>query len=181
MTTIPQAPKSTGTGPVFPEQELEIRVWPDTVLDELGHDPRSHYAERYWVSVLGPSCYLALRRLVDRLEREPDGFQLQTVELALELGLGTKGGRHGPLWRSIERLCHFGMAHRQGPVLAVRRKMPPLSSRQVRRMPAHLATTHEQWQAERLSLTRRRTIAVDSPRASANRAAATDNGKSRAA
>lgn len=164
-TQDPQASARTGKRPrygdtVFPEHHLDLRAWPDPVLDELGHDPRSHYAERFWVSVLGPSCYLATRRFVERLDRQPDGVRVSTVELALELGLGAKGGRHGPLWRAIERMCHFRIAHRQGPVLAVRRRLPPLSNRQIKRMPDHLALAHEQWQHQHLALVRRRTVAL---------------------
>ncbi len=150
----------TAGDPVFPEAILVVRSWPDTVLDELGHDPRSNYAERYWVSVIGPSCYLALRRFAEQLDRHPQGFEIATRDLALELGLGAKGGRHGPMWRAIERACHFGRAHRQGPLLAVRRRFPPLSGRQLRRMPEHLVAAHTQWQTERLSVAKRRTVAL---------------------
>ncbi len=151
---------SGATEPIFPESQLVIRSWPDSVLDELGHDPRSGYAERFWVSVIGPSCYLALRRFSDQLDRQPDGFEVDTADLALELGLGAKGGRHGPMWRAIERACHFRLAHRQGPMLAVRRRFPPLSRRQLKRMPDHLVAAHEQWQSERLTMTKRKTIAL---------------------
>ncbi|HSH60272.1 MAG TPA: hypothetical protein VK988_11660 [Acidimicrobiales bacterium] len=33
---------------------LTIRPWPDPVIDALGHDPRSHYVENYWLGILGP-------------------------------------------------------------------------------------------------------------------------------
>ncbi len=152
--------RSSPPDPVFPESSLLIRSWPDTVLDELGHDPRSNYAERFWVCVVGPSCYLALRRFAEQLDRQPQGFEIATGDLALELGLGAKGGRHGPMWRAIERACHFRLAHRQGALLAVRRRFPPLSSRQLKRMPDHLVAAHDQWQAERLALSKRKTIAL---------------------
>ena len=30
--------------------------WPDALVDHAGHDPRTPYAERYWLPVLGPSA-----------------------------------------------------------------------------------------------------------------------------
>jgi hypothetical protein len=31
---------------------------PDDVIDALGHDPRSHYVETYWLGTLGPPTTL---------------------------------------------------------------------------------------------------------------------------
>ena len=39
----------------FPIGELTVRPWPDSVIDQVGHDPRSSYVERFWLGVLGPS------------------------------------------------------------------------------------------------------------------------------
>ena len=33
---------------------LTIKPWPDPVIDTLGHDPRSRYAETFWLPTLGP-------------------------------------------------------------------------------------------------------------------------------
>jgi hypothetical protein len=33
---------------------LPVRPWPDSVIDALGHDPRSAYVERFWLGILGP-------------------------------------------------------------------------------------------------------------------------------
>jgi hypothetical protein len=43
----------------FPTDELAIVAWPDPVIDELGHDPRSAYVERFWLSILGPSSIMS--------------------------------------------------------------------------------------------------------------------------
>jgi hypothetical protein len=43
------------TDPVFPIPSVTVEPWPDPVIDELGHDPRSAYVERFWLPVLGPS------------------------------------------------------------------------------------------------------------------------------
>jgi hypothetical protein len=144
--------------PVFPEAKLVVRPWPDPVLDTMGHDPRSAYAEQYWLSIVGPSSLLLLRRLANRLEVEPEGFEIDPVLWAAELGLGAKGGQHGPFWRSIDRACRFGAAQRAGQLLYVRRRLPPLTSRQINRLPDHLRQAHAQWQALQLERPRRKTI-----------------------
>jgi hypothetical protein len=34
---------------------LRVEPWPDPVIDEVGHDPRSSYVETFWLPVLGPT------------------------------------------------------------------------------------------------------------------------------
>ncbi len=125
--------------------ELEVIPWADPVLDRLGQDPRGPYVERFWVSVLGPTSTLLLRRLAQGLEANPDGFSLDPNAWAVELGVGTKGGKHGPFWRSVDRCCRFGVATRNGSTLAVRTKLPQLTIRQIQRLPAHLQAAHAAW------------------------------------
>jgi len=134
------------------------------VLDNLGHDPRSPYVETFWLAVLGPSCLFLLRRLAARLEREPDGIEVDVYHLALELGLGMKGGKHGPFWRAIERACRFRAAQRNGDVLVVRRRMAPLTARQVTRLPPHLQSEHQVFVDERQQRPQRKTVTTWSER-----------------
>ncbi|MDQ3574538.1 MAG: hypothetical protein M3378_11880 [Actinomycetota bacterium] len=134
--SIPSVPAGTPAGP------LTIRPWPDDVIDSLGHDPRSHYVETYWLGILGPSTTWLLRRLVAGLEANPDGFELDLAETARCLGLGDKGGRHSPFVRALGRLVQFDLAQSQDLVLSVRRKVPPLNRRQVMRLPASLQAEH---------------------------------------
>lgn len=148
-STPPTSTPPTDNQSRTPFQELTLHVlpWADPVLDDLGHDPRSLYVERFWVSVLGPSATLLLRRLAMGLDAAPDGFELDTVACALELGLGTRGGRGGPFWKTLDRTARFGATHRNGPVLMVRRHLAPLTSRQVGRLPNHLQVAHHRFMA----------------------------------
>src|SRR5258706_11580636 len=84
-------------------ETLTVRPWPDSVLDEVGHDPRSPYVERFWLGVLGPSSVVFLRRVAAELEANPAGFELPLAETARALGLGMKGGRNSPFLRTINR------------------------------------------------------------------------------
>ncbi len=129
-----------------PESSLTVRFLADTVLDELGHDPRSAYVEQFWVAVLGPSGVLLLRRMAMHFDAFPEGFEMELQLWARELGLGSRGGKHSPLMRTIDRLCRFGLASRNGRNLAVRRKLAPLTRRQLRRLPPHLQATHRRWE-----------------------------------
>ena len=136
------APSSAPPQTTFPELSLHVRPLEDPVLAQLGHDPRSDYVEQFWLSILGPSAVLFLRRLATHLDHDPDGFDLDLVECAQELGLGSKGGKHSPMWRTLDRICRFGLASRSGPHVSLHRHLPPLTARQIERLPAHLRQAH---------------------------------------
>jgi hypothetical protein len=125
-----------------PVDTLHVRPWPDPVIDSLGHDPRSHYVEQFWLGVLGPSTTWLLRRVVTSLEQSPAGFDLPLTETAQQLGLGGKGGRHSPFMRALTRLVQFDLAQPWGAELAVRRKVPPLNRRQLTRLPVTVQEAH---------------------------------------
>lgn len=131
--------------PTFPEPQLHVVSWPDEVLDQLGHDPLSDYVEIFWVSVLGPTATLLVRRLAKQLAANPGGYTINCADWAKELGIGDKGGKNSPFWRSVERACRFGAAQRNGAILAVRPKLPPLTIRQLNRLPIHMRTIHTEW------------------------------------
>ncbi len=114
----------------------------DPVIEAVGFAAESRYAETYWLPVLGPSALWALRRLTALLAMRPSGITVPMGMLSSELGLGGNGGRHAPAVRALGRLVIFGMAEVRGDELAVRRKVPPLAHRQLRRLPAHLADAH---------------------------------------
>jgi hypothetical protein len=125
---------------------LTIESWQDPVIDELGHDPRSAYVERFWLPVLGPSTIWFLRRLADQLDAKPEGFELDLVEAAQSLGVGMRGGKHSPMLKTVERTCRFGAARMMGTTgLAVRRKLAPLTRAQSERLPQVLRQEHSQW------------------------------------
>jgi hypothetical protein len=131
-----------------PPETFTVRPWPDVVIDEVGHDPRSPYVEQFWLGVLGPTATWLLRRLAAGLEQAPAGFDLDVAGVATELGIGRRAGLHSPVLRSIQRCCRFGATElRDDTTLRVRRKLPPLTRAQVERLPEHLRTSHEQWMA----------------------------------
>lgn len=134
--------------PELTTETITVKPWPDPVIDQVGHDPRSAYVERFWLGVLGPSTTWLLRRMASGLERSPAGFELPLADTARALGLGGEG-RHSPFVRALGRCCQFELALPQEVgVLAVRRKLPPLSRRQLQRLPEALQAEHEAWLAD---------------------------------
>jgi hypothetical protein len=144
---------ATTSDPAPPPASLAVRPWPDAVVDDIGHDPRSAYVERFWLSLLGPTSVLLLRRLANELELQPAGFDLSVEDTARALGVGTKGGRSSPFARTVQRLCQFRLAHldEPGDVLLARRKIPPLNRGQVVRLAPALQLLHRSWQEEMYS------------------------------
>src|SRR5437660_1047327 len=128
---------------------IRVTPWPDPVLDVIGHDPRSWYAETFWLPTLGPTALLLLRHLADRFEVDPAGIELPVADTAAALGLGPRDGQHSPLMRSLVRLQQFDLACRENEVsIAVRRTLPPVHRRHVRRLPAALQARHDEWTAD---------------------------------
>ena len=124
-----------------------------STIDALGHDPRSAYVERFWLGILGPSTTWLLRYLANRLDASPEGFDLDLAATAQALGLGSKGGRHSPFMRALSRCCQFDVAEaRPDGTLAVRRKLPPLTRRQILRLSPELAAAHQAWQEAQLQM-----------------------------
>ena len=122
---------------------VPVVAFDDTVVEALGYDSRSLYAEAYWLPILGPSAMWALRRINTHLDDHPDGFPLPLAPLSRELGLGDGTGRHSPVVRTLARLALFEMVLLLGGQLAVRRSVPPLARRHLSRLPGHLLAAHD--------------------------------------
>ncbi len=125
---------------------LTVLPWPDAVIDRVGHDPRTLYVERFWLGILGPSATWLTRHLVEGLDAAPDGFELDLDECAASLGLGRRPGANAVLPRTLARCCQFGATRLIGPtMLQARRKLPPLTRRQIARLPDTLQAEHARW------------------------------------
>jgi hypothetical protein len=127
---------------------LTIVRWDDPAVDALGIDPRSLYAEQFWLGVLGPTAVWLLRRLADRFDDEPEGFVLDLAETASALGLGGVDSRHAPLRRAWARCVRYGAARPVGPdTLAVRRCLDLVPRRYLLRLPAAVRERHRAWES----------------------------------
>jgi hypothetical protein len=125
---------------------LTVHPWPDPVIDTLGYDPRSIYVETFWLPTLGPTSVLLMRRIATAFAEAPYGMELDVAELSKALGLGYRDGNSTPLIRSFERLVQFDLATPTAEeTYAVRRNLPPVNRRHIRRLPTYLQAQHDEW------------------------------------
>ncbi|MEY2553378.1 MAG: hypothetical protein QOC57_1238 [Ilumatobacteraceae bacterium] len=127
------------------EQFLMVVPWHDPVVDSVGYEVRSQYVELFWLNVLGPTATWILRRLVLGFDRYPLGYELDLAETASALGLAYTTGTANSFMRSLNRCVLFGVSQPTEGGLAVRRRVPPVATRHLMRMPAHLRQAHQDW------------------------------------
>ena len=142
--TPPTRTTVVGGGDRLP-QHLMIVPWDDPLVDAHGFDMHSEYVDLFWLSTLGPSATWLMRHLHRGLARYPHGFEQDLDELAATLGLGKSMLASGPFARAFSRCVMFGLARPIAGALAVRRKVPPLSARQLARLPDALVVAHHSW------------------------------------
>lgn len=149
---MPDAPISASIAPRDDGAHVVVRPWIDPVVDDDGHDPRSRYVELFWLGVLGPTATWLVRRLVAGFEQSPDGYELDLEATARAMGLRYASGRASPFSRALQRCVMFGMAHPIEGGLAVRRRIPTVSLRHLRRMPDEVQAAHAEWQHTTIGL-----------------------------
>lgn len=135
---------STTTVQLDLTNDLIVLPWHDEVTDRVGFDPRSAYVEQFWLGILGPSTVWLLRRVAQGFDNFPNGFEMPIRETAGALGLAS-GGKHSPFARTVIRCMQFNMAREEPFGIGVRRRLPPLTERQIGRMPASLREAHRSW------------------------------------
>ena len=97
-----------------------------------------------WTPTLGPSAILAWRRMAGTLIHRPDGYTLDVADFAHALGLGAGTAHHAPVCRTLRRLAVFGLARfDDADTYAVRRRIPPASTSQLRRLSPELQRIHQ--------------------------------------
>jgi hypothetical protein len=105
-----------------------------------------------------------LRHLASRFDRSPDGVELRVADASAALGVGNRDGSSSRIVRTLARLEQFDLAvaDPHAPTIAVRRTLPPLHQRHLRRLPPDLQQVHAHWAQVRL---------VDPPHVEATRRA----------
>lgn len=127
------------------DDSLMVVPWHDPVVDAVGYEVRSQYVELFWLNVLGPTATWILRRLALGFDRYPLGYELDLGETASALGLSYTAGTANAFMRSLNRCVLFGVSQPTDGGLAVRRRVPPVATRHLMRMPPHLRQAHQQW------------------------------------
>lgn len=132
-----------------------IKPWADPIVDRRGHDPRSAYVERFWLSVIGPTATWIMRRFADEFDGAPDGFTLDLNDAASSMGLSFAKGHNSPFGKALHRCVMFGLAQPTAGGFAVRRMFPTVAQRHLRRLPQSVQATHEEWARRAVALDRR--------------------------
>lgn len=122
--------------------QLAVIAWPDPAVQAVGHRPGSAYIEGVWLGVLGPSATWAWQRLA-RLAATGTNQTVDTVDLAVSLGLGANLGPNAAISRTLGRLVAFGVAERADAVIAVRTALPDLPARHTGRLSATARLAHQ--------------------------------------
>jgi len=128
-------------------RRIAIVPWRDPTVELIGYPVRSDYVEWFWLPVLGPSATWLLRRFDAWLEHTPDGFSMDSFDIARSLGVAGRDDVGSTFARALHRLQMFGAAQPAGASLAVRRVMPPVAAHHVARMPSFLQAYHAEWTA----------------------------------
>ncbi|MGH9177983.1 MAG: hypothetical protein ACRD0N_05460 [Acidimicrobiales bacterium] len=108
---------------------IEVRALPDPLIEQLGYGPRSHYVEVCWLPVLGPTATWLYRRLGTWAEAQPDGGEVDLIDLSVSLGLGEGLGYNSLMAKGLRRLVRFDAARWTAAGVAVRRALGPLPER----------------------------------------------------
>jgi hypothetical protein len=108
-------------------QALRLTEWPDEAVAARGVDPWDRYVDHHWLPLIGPTATALLRHAIECLHEGRDVLEPRATARALGVGANR-------LERSIVRLASFHLVAVSGDVVAVRRLVPPLSERQLRRV-----------------------------------------------
>ena len=125
----------------FTNPEIFISEWVDPVVNATGFDACGEYVETYWLGVIGPSATWVLRYLSRELEIFPNGYCLDLNDTASALGLAFRHGS-GSIERAIQRCATFGLVAQMPQSLAVRKRIPPVTKRQLLRLSTTLQKSH---------------------------------------
>ncbi len=113
-------------------------------LDHIGHDPRSLYAEPFWLGHLGPSSLWLLRLFAhhfDTTDTFTIDIDIDIAHVAQTIGLSSSLSR---LRKTIERLERFALlTTTEVTTLAVRSALPWLPVADVHRLPDTLRIEHQ--------------------------------------
>lgn len=127
----------------FTNSEIFVTEWADPVVNASGFDACGDYVETYWLGIIGPSATWVLRHLARELEVFPNGYCIDLNDSAMALGLGFRNGS-GSIERAIQRCATFGLMAQVPQSLAVRKRVPAITKRQLMRLPIALQQSHSE-------------------------------------
>ncbi len=94
-----------------------------------------------------------MRRFAECFDAQPDGFVLDLDHTATSMGLSFTRGAASPFGKALHRCVMFGIAQPTSDGFTVRRKLPAVAQRHLKRLPDDLQAEHDAWA--------RRTVRID--------------------
>jgi len=135
-------------------ERLTVQRWADPVVEKWGFSVNSVYSEAVLLPILGPASVFCLRRLSAWATASPTGVEVDTRQLARDLGLGDNLDRNAVLTRTVRRLCHFDMTRWVGDQLWVRTSVAPVPERHLARLSPGIVQLHQSMVDRQLARTR---------------------------
>jgi hypothetical protein len=126
------------TLPDRPELRIHPVAHPNAQVRQVGFPLDAAYVEQVWVSVIGPSATLMLRRTALLWDQLGHPATVDAMEFGRALGLGPPA-----TGRTIARLLQFGMARVTSDGLGVHTRVAPLSARQLSRITPLTRQAHD--------------------------------------
>jgi hypothetical protein len=127
----------------------ELRIHPvphpNTRVRQVGFPLDAAYVEQVWVSQIGPSATLMLRRIAALWDQQGRPATVDAIEFGRSLGLGPP-----VTGRTLGRLLQFGMARVTSDGLGVHTRVAPLSARQLSRVTPLTRQAHDRLLAAHL-------------------------------
>lgn len=136
---------------------LFVAAWPDPSIDNYGFRPTSLYFTHCWLPVIGPTASWIYQLLNARLAgveeldwpAQPEGFEVRLSTLLLSVGLVNVATGSHRFEQNLTRLVRFDLARRAGTQstwagskMDVRRRVPWLNDRQLKKVPEHVMAAH---------------------------------------
>ena len=94
---------------------------------------------------IGPSAAWIMRRLTDEFDLAPNGFEIDLAATARSLGMSYRRREQSPFGRALHRCVMFGLIRPSADGFEVRRRVPNLPYRQLRRLPEDFRDEHPAW------------------------------------
>ena len=122
---------------------LTFHPWNDALVDAYDLTPDSTVSRLCWLPIIGPTSWLLWGTLATQLRSNTDATW-NLPALAEAHGIARSAGANGPLRRTLLRLNQFHLAQtRTGDRHLVRLSAPPLTRRQLGRLPAYAVAVHD--------------------------------------
>jgi hypothetical protein len=109
-STVAGTPAGTDLACAYHCNSVMILPWADPFTDIHGYDPRSGYAETFWLGTLGPTVTWLIRFTAYVLDRYPQGVAVDPDEICLRIGIGRGTGPNSALVKALRRCIRFELA-----------------------------------------------------------------------